>query len=237
MNIVVDTKQLTRYLDDASERQFPFAMANTLNDVAKLDQYRERERMAGIFTIRRKQWVDNNVKITQFATKRDLTAIVAIEAPGKTNRSDIIGKFEGQTEKRPFGGHKSLAVPVAVKRNKADIITGGNRPKAFNFREVHGPQHVAPLKKNVRSGILRGQLQVFEGDKKTVMIRNAQGRGVILQRVGRGKRAGMRVLFVLTPRVKLTPNLDFLETARAAATHAKDFFSARFAEAMSTAKR
>lgn len=235
MDISIDVKPLTQFLGDFEQRQVPYALSQTLNDTAKLFQYRQRQHMGSIFTIRRKQWVDNSVKITEFANKRKLVATVEIQAPGNKNRSDILAKFEDQTLKTPKDGH-SLAIPANAKRNASDIITKGQRPRAFNFREVIGPKHVAPLKKNVRSGVLRGALKVYEGDKKTVMIKNANGQGVILQRVGRGKRAGMRLLYTLAPKARLTPNLQFITHAREAATHFAEFFKARFAEAMRSAR-
>jgi hypothetical protein len=235
VEIIVDTAPLTRYLGDFEQRQVPYALSNTLNDVAKLFQYRERQHIGQQFTVRRKQWVDNSVKITEFATKRKLQATVAIESPGGGKRSDILGKFESQTQKRPISGG-SIAIPADAKRNKHDIILKSARPKAFNFREVIGPKHVSPLKANVRSGVLRGHLKVFEGDKRTVMIKNAQGQGVILQRVGRGKRAGMRLLYTLAPKVRISPDLHFVLNARQAVTHVGEFFAARFREAMASAR-
>lgn len=238
MNISIDTRELTRYLNDFEQRQAPFALANTVNDVAKLTQYREREHIGNIFTVRRKSWVDNNVKITEFATKRKLSATVAIQSPGNASRSDILGKFESSTSKRPISG-KSLAIPVDAKRNSTGIVPQNARPRAFNFKRVGGARmagHASHLKKGIRGGVLRGALEVYEGDKRTVMIKNANGQGVILQRVGRGKRAGMRLLFTLTPKAKLTPNLKLYDTAKEAATHVAEFFRARLAEAMHSAR-
>lgn len=237
MEITVDTRDLIKGLNDFEQRQVPYALSNTLNDVAKLTQYRVRQRMGSIFTVRRKQWVDNNVKITNFAKKGDLRAAVQIQSPGGGNRSDILAKFEDQTTKAPKSG-RSIAVPVEAKRNKADIIAKGARPKAFNFRRVGGSKALSHnVTQRIKGGIGRGALEVYEGDKRTVMIRNAQGKGVILQRVGRGKnRDGMRVLYYLTPRVTISPDLRFVLNAREAVAHVKDFFAARFAEAMSTAR-
>lgn len=223
-------------MTDMEQRQVPYALSNTLNDVAKLFQYRQQQHDASIFTQRRADWQKKSVKITQFAKKNDLVSSVAIEAPGDASRSDILGKFENQTVKLPHSG-RSLAVPVNGKA--ADIIPKGRRPKAFNFHRVGGKQALNAThhaSKNIRGGVGRGALEVYEGDKRTVMIRNAQGKGVVLQRVGSGKRAGMRVLFFLTPRVRLHPNLQFIPHAQEAAIHAKDFFAARFAEAMSTSR-
>jgi len=239
MEITIDASGLNAFLDDFQRRQAPFALSNALNDTAKLFQYRQQQHDRKFFKkARRQDWLDRNVKITKFSTKRDLTAEVAIRAPGNDSRSDILGKFETQTEKRPRG--KSLAVPLDVKRTTTDIIAQSMRPKAFNFKRVGGKravEHGYSVNKNMRGGIGRGALEVYEGDKRTVMIQNAQGKGVVLQRVGRGKRAAMRVLYILTPRAKLDPKLMFIENAKEAVTHFADFFRARFAEAMSTAKR
>lgn len=226
-------------MDDFAQRQVPFALSNALNDTAKLFQYREREHISDVFTVRRKAWVDNSVKVTEFATKRKLSATVAIQSPGNGDRSDILGKFETQTSKTPAKGGKSIAVPMDAKRLSSGILADSARPKAFNFKRVGGQRalnHGHSTNKSIRGGIGRGALEVYEGDRKTVLIRNAQGKGVVLQRVGRGKRAGMRVLFFLTPRVKLTPNLDFIDTAKEAASHIGEFFKARFAEAMHSAR-
>jgi hypothetical protein len=237
VDISVDTKPLTRFMDDFERRQVPYALSNTLNDVAALAQYRNRERMGSVFTLRRKKWADDNVKITKFAKKNDLVSTLAIQSPGGGTRSDILGKFERSTQKTPHGG-RSIVVPANAKVNKQGIIPQSARPKAFNFRRVGGAKALSHnTTQRIRGGIGRGALEVYEGDKRTVMIRNAQGTGVILQRVGRGKnKAGMRVLFFLTPKVKLKPDLHFVDVARQAATHAPGFFKARFAEAMSTAR-
>lgn len=239
MEIEIDSKPLTRFMEDFALRQAPYALSQSLNDTAKLFQYRQREHMHGIFTVRRKAWVDNSVKIRpeDFATKRKLVATVRIESPGNGNRSDILGKFETQTVKRPQG--TSLAIPVGARRNSSDIVPQSARPKAFKFKEVGGSRmagHASHTNKRMRRGVLRGALKVYEGEKRTVMIRNAQGQGVILQRVGKGKRAGMRLLFTLAPKARLTPNLNFVTNAREAVTRFADFFRARFAEAMSTAR-
>lgn len=239
--ISVDTGPLTRYLDDFEQRQVPYALSGMLNDIAELHQYRVRERTSNIFTIRRKDFVDRSVKVTKFAKKNDLVSAVAIESPGGGARSDIIGKFENQTQKTPHMGHRSIVVPVDVKRSKADLIQAGNRPKAFNFKLIggsHAAKATKGMTKRTAGGVLRGALQVFQGEKNTIMIRNAQGAGVILQRTGRGrKHEGLKLLYRLTPKVKLTPDLHFMLIAREAASHAKGFFAARFATAMSTAKR
>lgn len=239
MEITVDTRDLIKGLNDFEQRQVPFALSNTLNDVAKLFQYRQREHMGSIFTVRRKQWVDNNVKITNFAKKGDLRAAVQIQSPGGGNRSDILAKFEDQTTKAPKSG-RSIAVPVEAKRNASDIIPKGQRPRSFNFKQIGGAgmaKSTRGMTKRMTGGVLRGALQVFQGEKRTLMIRNAQGQGVILQRTGRGrKHEGLRLLYRLTPRVKIKPDLHFVVNAREAATHVKGFFAARFAEAMSSAR-
>jgi hypothetical protein len=239
MNVDIDTRQLVRFLDDCAQRQYPYAAMQSLNDVALLFQYRQREHMHGIFTNRRRDWIDRSVKITAFAKKGSLIATVAIESPGGGNRSDILAKFESQTSKQPRDG-RSLFVPVDARRNAAGIIPDSARPKAFHFKEIGG-SHLANATKgmtrHLAGGVLRGALRVYQGEKGTVMIRDNTGHGVILQRTRRGKKhEGLRLLFRLTPRAKLTPNLEFMAHATLAAKSFPDFFAVRFRDAQATAR-
>src|SRR5690606_37419170 len=89
----------------ATERvlaQIPFATAQAINRTALDFQQEERSHLLKAFEVRRKQWVERNVKIGRgdFARKDKLKATVRMEAPG-TGRSDILAKFEEGGEKVP----------------------------------------------------------------------------------------------------------------------------------------
>lgn len=202
---------------DHVKRQLPFATSKALADVALEFQKRQRGHHGKIFTLRRRDWAEKNVKIEHFPTKSELFARIAIVAPGDPSRSDILGKFQEQTQKRARGG--SIAIPAEAKRTKADIVRKGERPKAFNFR-TEGGRTV--------------------GDKRTFIVplrRQAGARG-IFQRVGKGKGARIRMLFFLKPgAVPIDPDLDFYEIAmETVRTTWSEKFDRRLREALSTAR-
>lgn len=191
LDITVDLKSLTRELDDLQQRQIPFATAKALSALALDVQQAERARLRDVFTLRREQWADHSIKITHFAKKAEPWATIAISPPGGASRADILGKFETDTEKRPFKG-THVAIPIEAKRNKRDIITRANRPGALHLRQV-GKRII--------------------GDKRTFLVKTRGGQELILQRTGRGKRSGVRALYLLVERVTITPDLEYYVTA------------------------
>src|SRR5690606_24052326 len=109
------------------------------------------------------------------------------------------------------------------------VVPRGRKPRAYEFR---------------LRGVGRGGVEVYEGNRRTVMIRRPDGRGVILQRVGRGGRrtvAGrdpnLRVLWRFAPAVTIDDRLEFVETVTRTVKERwpKEFASA-FREAVSTAR-
>ncbi|MEQ9569057.1 MAG: hypothetical protein RLN75_02615 [Longimicrobiales bacterium] len=72
------------------------------------------------------------------------------------------------------------------------------------------------------------------GDKRTVSIFEPGGRGVILQRVGRGKSSRLKRLYLFVPDVPIEPELDFEDNARRVV---RDEFDGHFAEAFDRAVR
>jgi hypothetical protein len=240
INVSVDTSALKGRLRDIANKQIPFAKANAINEVAKLVQAEERTHIAKVFNVRRKQWVDMSVKITHFAKKQPgrTYAEVAIAPPGPRGKADILAKFEEGGIKTPRG--KSIAIPDSVKRSKADIVTKGNRPKAFNFKLIgKGPK-----------------AEVFKGDRRTFLIRRADGTGAIYQRYGgkrtrdrdhasgrfsvsssRAKDSNVRVLFTLTKDARIDKRLKFKAIAhKVIATRWGQEFKKAWDNAIRTAK-
>lgn len=240
LTVSIDAAGLDADLSDLAERQIPFAAAAALNTTAKQFQKVEVEHIAATFTLRRPTWIQNSVKITKFASKTDPVATVGIHPPGGDARADVLGKFETDTEKRPTAG-LSVAVPLAARATPASLIPSSLRPRNLDFHEVGGAAlavHAGRLSsKRLRGGVLRGAFRVLEGDNRTILIQSPTGGGVILQRVGRGKREGLRVLYTLAPSVHITPDLLF--HANAEAVFASAFlpnFEAAFAQALSSAR-
>lgn len=205
IDLKVDLTPFTLFLTDIERRQMPYASARALSALAIDVQQAERARLREVFTLRREQWADRSIKITHFAKKKEPWARIAISPPGANgaDRSNILGKFEDQTQKVPRDGH-SIAIPVAesLGRKGTGIIPHRNRPSGLNFRANGG---------------------AIQGDRGTFLIRLPNGRGLILQRQGRGRgRRGARahgssadtkVLYWLQPRVRITPDLHYVITA------------------------
>lgn len=200
---------------DRTGKQARYASAKAINATV-LDIQREQiQQQRSKFTVRRPGWMDKAVKITPFANKSSLTAVVRIDPPGNSD-SALTQHEEGGT-KRPRG--KSLAIPDGARKNKAGIVTAGNRPRALQF-VAHGT-----------SG------RVMKGDKRTVMIRDASGRGTIFRRKGKGKRSELVKVFNLVPQGRLIRRLGFVANAtRTAEAKYVGHFQREYAKALATAK-
>jgi hypothetical protein len=198
----VDPTTCLAGLTDAMERQLPFATSKAINETAKDFQVAERARLHDIFHLNRAEWAERSIKITHFAKKTELWAEVAVSPPGSggADKSDILGKFEDDTEKTPTQGHLSIAIPVDAKRGKNGVLKNDGRPKAFHLQRVN----------------TRGTALVFRGDQRTFMIQMPDGRGWLMKRTGPGTHGslfdGADTLFFLRPNVGITPVLQFLPT-------------------------
>jgi len=200
--IHVDAAEVLGWFASLS-RQAPFALATGINDTLKLAQQRERAHLRESMTIRRPVFIDRSIKVSPFATKATLTGVIQID-PAR----DVLSKFEGGGEKRPLRG-ASLAVPVAVKRNKSDVIIASMRVRALQLR---------PYRTN--AGVVR-----LRGLKRTFTVKRAGG-GLILQRVGRRAQGGtldveiaggsIRVLYAFKKSVPIPANLAFTSTVERA---------------------
>jgi Family of unknown function (DUF6441) len=198
VKVTTNLDELTRSLNRIQKEQLPFALSKGLNETAKEFQKRQREGMKHRFSIRRKSWVERSVKIGRedWATKKKLEAIVRIETPGDRSRSDILAQHEEGGEKRGRG--RTMSVPIMA------------RPRGYGGGVV--PKRLRPSNLNLRPWGSTGR--VMRGDQRTILIRTANDRGVILQRTGKGKRTRLKVLYRLKGEVPLKPTLEFFRTAR-----------------------
>jgi hypothetical protein len=69
---------LPRELLAREARQIPFAMANAINDVLLTGQAQERQLLGERFTLRRKPFLQQSVKMLRFAKKGALVGELAI---------------------------------------------------------------------------------------------------------------------------------------------------------------
>jgi hypothetical protein len=212
IEIKLDAEKWMRQME-GGEKQLPFAMSKALNETATDFQTAERNVIASRFTLRRPDFIKRTIKIERgnFATKANLRAIVNVD-----EKRDLLSKFEKGGDKQPREG-RSIAIPVEARRNKSDIVTKGNRPKAYQLQQVSA---------NVAKGL-----------KRTFLIRSADGKGALFQRVGRGKNSTIRNLFSFKSRVPIPKRLSFHDTARKTALTQwpKNMLKA-FENAMRTAK-
>ena len=176
IRIRVDDKVVKQALGDA-QKQAPFALSLAINNVTKDAQggihkgYEER------FILRQPAFIKREgAKITHFAKKQEPFAIIEV-----TPKAGFLGRFEEGDTKRPEG--KAIAIPVAVRRNKRDIIPKGQRPPA---------------------------LYVSRAGQAGRVFSKA---GKLLQRVGRGKSAALRVLYIWKASAKVPALLRFKRTA------------------------
>lgn len=236
ITVEVDTETASRWLRGLYASQIPFALQRAINKTALQAQTRVRELMGSDFTLRRRDWALKNVKIRRedFATKAKLQAIVRMEAPGDGSRTDILAKFEKSGVKKPHDGGR-LAVPVDVRTSRVTIIRKNERPRSLDF--VH------------KGGV------VWQGKKRTFMIRKPDGTGGIYQRTGKkgtkrrrgeGRRLAsdvvtrrtrdmnVRILYRFTPLARIEGRLHFEDTARRVILQVWD---ANFAEAFEHAMR
>ena len=213
LTVSVDLSGFEADLTDLEKRQVPFATSRMLNAMALAGQEAERKHMGEVMTLRRTDWDLKSIKITHFAKKTELSATIAVSPPGNAGKTDILAKFEDDTEKSSRFGHL-IAIPIgtSIRRTKSDIIQQRDRPKSFNFRQVG-------------NRIL--------GDRGTFIVQTKNGRTLILQRT----RQGVRALYLLVPRVAIKPNLAFEDTVgRAALAAADQAWEDAWTRAISTAK-
>jgi hypothetical protein len=236
--------------------QIPYATMKALNELATTFQDTERGVIQQDMTIRR-PWVLQGVKINRgdFATKSKLSAKVRID-----DQRDFLNKFEEGGTRRPTAGAEALAVPDQVRPNRSASIPNALRPKQLGFHEVGGSRLASSTKgvnKGLRSSVLRGNARVYEGNRRTVLIQNADGSGVILQRVssrrgsvvhvhgGRfheegitvGRRdAGLIMLYRLSPSTRVPRDLHFRDTVSAVLPRWPSIFQKWYALAVSTAR-
>lgn len=225
MEVTVDIRgvgEVGAFARALASDQIPFATSKAINWTALDFQRAERAHMEEIFTIRRKSFMRQSVKIKPFATKTKLEAKVAIDSPG--GRSDIFAKFETDSIKGPFRG-RSVAVPTdAVPRTGAGIIRKGWRPsQLFQNTSQHG-----------QGRVFRQRGNVYVGAKNTLLIRKPGGRGTIFLR----QRGGDLVaLYQLVPFVRISPDLEFIETAQKTVDRTwADNFSRAFDAAVGSAR-
>jgi hypothetical protein len=212
IQVNVDVGPASRFMSTI-ERQLPFAASKALNQTAKDVQAAERQEIRGEFSLRREQFVLRTVKIERgdWATKAKLEARVRID-----RERDILAKFTRGGQKRALGGGH-IAVPVGPDR----LV---RRTKRYpNIAARYGP--------------FRYVGRSLRGEKRTFIIPSGPDAGVY-QRVGRGKRSRLQLLYAFERSVRIPRLLPYYDVARRVVNRRwAPNFTKSFDEAIRTAKQ
>src|SRR5690554_3476175 len=197
----------------AAAKQVPFALSLALNRTAGEIQKAQVQHMHDVFDIKATQFFGrpesahrSAVKRTKAAKKNDPVVELAILPPGGIQRADIITRHESQHARFPVRG-QHLAVPVTETRD-----TKWRRGQKSPIQQLN-------LKRADKG---KGKAKVYKGDKRTFMIQygstaeiyqRTSRRGAKRRRPGQGRRhpwpKGVRLLWALRRKTKLTPVLEF----------------------------
>jgi hypothetical protein len=219
--IQVDAREVLSFFESLS-RQAPFAIKSALNDLMVHGQRLVQAQLGESFTLRRPEFIKRTVKVQQWATKTNLAAVIGIDPT-----RDFLAKFEEGGRKIPKG--RALAVPIAVRRTKSDIVI-----KSMRVRELQLRAHRTST----------GAVQL-KGLKRTFTVKGPSG-GAILQRVGRKAKGSslsaeimagsVRVAYAFKRSVPIPANLHFVETFQRDASQWPLFMEAAWKKAQATAR-
>ena len=143
ISVVSDVARFTAHMDEAAERQVPFALARALTWTAKDAQGDVQGGLPSRFTLRN-SFLTNSIKI-QPASKNDRPFAVV----GATDRVAFMALQETGGTKHTRSGSR-VAVPIKAKRNKRDIIPMGQRPGA-----LRGKPKIFKVTSGSGAGIMR----------------------------------------------------------------------------------
>lgn len=229
--IAVDTRGAERLLVGVL-RQFPFAVANSLNRVAFHFRDVQRDAMRSRFIIRR-PWVLQGVQVPTGAKATKDKARVTIEVE---QQREFLAKFERGGIKRPRDG-RSLAVPEDDTFSRTRVVPQGKRPRALQLKQGAGGR-VEGLQRTFLIETKSGARAIFQ---RTGPLKKASA-GKRRRRKGAGSAPGsrdrrVRLLWWLPARGQIGADLRFEVTARRVfASSFRTFFNEELARALRTAR-
>jgi len=206
IDLRVDSTDLVLHLRNG-ERRLAYAVVNVINSTARRVQDAERQRVEGVFTIRKKDFMRREAAVIKpFANVRQGRPYAEI-AVGQKPRL-LLSAFERGGERRPAtAGAKHVAVPVKgspARPTFASPVPDALQWTRLRFRKTHAigtrPSGRTRRTKPKTSGI-------WFGEQGTYLI---PGVGVFI----RGGQAGTRrLLYAFAKDVRLRPRLQFVKTA------------------------
>ncbi len=167
-------------------RQAPYALSVALNNTANAVQSAVRDSLSDRFTLRRKTFVENTIyrqSGVDWATKTKPQATVRVrDTPDSKGRvPDFLAQHEDGGTKTPRDG-RSIAIPLpGARRNKGDIVTVANRPRALLAKKQAFRKDDLLLKRTGRGK--RAKLTALFVFKRSVRIRPRLGMEATAERV------------------------------------------------------
>lgn len=227
------TDEVADWILRLNRDQIPFATSLAINRTALSFQERQREHQRSIFHITRPVWMDRAVKISRFARKSRLEALVEIAPPGgKVRRGSIITKFEEDEFKLPYR-RTHLLVPTRNVLDANNRILEGWRPKDLQLRVWKRGPNAKILRGRKRTFMIRYNEGVGAPEGGKAYNRKGKNRGVIFERDG----PDLVPLYVLRRKVDIDPELNFVENAQDVVQDMYDeHFTEAFDEALRTAR-
>ena len=169
---------------DGLKADMPWVIQNTINNTLKGAQQAQYETMRKNFTIRNETFLKYSERL-QFANKQTQMGRIFIGDIGGKQTSNIWNKFEGGGTKIPTRG-KNVAVPTEQAwGNKNRPLPQRNKPRNLN-----------------RSFVIKKGTSTFIATRK----------GKRSRLDGSGNDANVKLMFYLTPSVRIPDKLHFYST-------------------------
>lgn len=191
----VDTSEAETFLEGLFKDQVPFAASVALNRTAKDAQKAIQTNIAGAFVLRRADFIlRETAKIPKFSNKNDPELAVEILA---TDRVQFMRKFEhGRPKESITGG--SLAVPIAARPSKGDLVPKQLRPRQLRLRAHRTRTGKVQLKGKFGTFAIRG-LGILQRAEKQVRLLYAFKKRVPTPAVLRFREIGERTVKAVWP--------------------------------------
>lgn len=217
IQVSIDTKAITDLVGQIQPRQIRFATAKALTMAAKEVQESTRASMPSKFHIRR-QWVIQGIRIKP-ATTQSLEAMVYSKDPFMDRQE------HGGTKTGKPGGGEFSSNDVATPK--------GKRVKPAQGRVAVPTQDVLRNKSDI---IRKSDLPAGLGSKAFVISKGNVD--LLVRRFAKGKRAGLRTLYILKKATHVKPRLGLSEIAEKVMNRRfAAIFSKAMNDALATAKK
>lgn len=234
-------------------KQFPFAASLAMNRSADYAMAAVKQGVRSVFIARvtnSPRWLANQVRIERQhrADKRKLSVTISINPMqgGKATKSSLLPLMEEgflRSSPRPIGATSVFPQgTIAVPNRKGGTIPRSLYPSSLGLQArqgIEGGYQNVWIKGRGRGRKRKlGHMQThgLKGNRRTFIVRTAAGRGLVLQRYGKGKQS-VRTLFLLRPPAHVRARAFFYANAQQEyAARIENEVQVALAQAMATAR-